>query len=418
MEQVVVVCLNALLYLSFWIYLRRGGKNHLASFIAAIWSVSAVASIFLLVVFPVSSRVYDDFSVSALLFLFACFSLDVIPMTSFQCPKKFYGNVTLVYIFAWFLCALTALPFIGNAYYFCTHLGVLSSFGSNYGEKVAVLPGFLGTLDMYSKYLRVFLPILLIFFLRSFSKYFYLCICLSLCCLNPIVSNLNVGSRFAFVVDSLYYISVFVMFKGLLSKRMARILKTAFFFGFVIFGIVFLSITIVKVNAGDASLYSSLSLYGGESFLNFSDYMWNNCSYTNGDNAFFVFKYIFDAYPSEHRDFEYLTSRSGLMAMVFYTYIGDFYMDFGPVGAFVCCLFISLVLYGIISAVRRYPSVYMYALMAVFMKILIGGFAYYQYLNLAKEILFAPLVCVFMLVLDLSLQYLKNGKVAVRSRGS
>lgn len=415
MSDLYIIIGNLVLYIILGVFLLRLRSSDISLLIAGLWILSAFFSVLFFAVFPSEYRYYSNLSVSALVFVFFCFTSNLLPISKLKTPKKIRGNVKLLYILAWFICIVGILPFFGNLFYFLSHLASIDTFGENYGENVSVLNGFIGRLGRYSDYLRLFAPCLFFYFLKHYKKRKFLCVGLLCCSLNSIIANLNIGSRFIFIVDSLYYFCVFLYFKKMLPKKIINGISIIGVSILMMFIVVFLAISNVKnkdITQENAS-EMSYSLYGGESFLNFSTLMWSKSKETNGDNTFYIFKYLLGDYPSEHRNWARLSRFSGVPANIFYTYIGDLYMDFGAVGALIIVVLMTLLLFFFVYKANKTSNIYYILWIGLFLRILVSGFTYWPYLNGGYELVYTPLVILFMQIFDDFSK--KNKKYACRN---
>lgn len=403
MNDLYIIIGNFIAYVLLTIFLWQRKSNAISVIIAIVWSLSAFASVLFFAVFPSPFRDYSDLSIIALVFVFFCFTFNLFPIAKLENPNIVIGNRMLLKALGWFICALGILPFLGNTSYFLTHLtSSLNTFGEHYGENFSVLSGFVATLGRYSNYLRLFAPCLLFLFLDDFKRNKLLCIGLLCCCLNAVIANLNAGSRYIFVLDVLYMICVFILFKKCLSESIVKKIKIIGIIILSILLVVFVSISTVKTsdNTQENAMEMTYSLYAGESFLNFSGSMWKNCQKTYGDNSFYIFKYILGEYPTELRNWSQLSSKSGIPANIFYTYIGDFYMDFGHIGALLIVLLITLFLYFVVKKANETRIFYYYIWIGFILRVLVSGFTYWPYLNGCYEMIYTPIALSFIQFLD------------------
>ena len=141
---------------------------------------------------------------------------------------------------------------------------------------------------------------------------------------------------------------------------------------------------------GDNAVMSSIYLYGGEGPINFSSKMWGTTRFTDGDNCFFIFKYYLGLYPSQFRESFWVSSISGLPLTTFFTYIADFYIDLGPIGAYILLLLLSAFTYYNVKRINVTNKFTDIIWIAIIIRIIASGFTYYPYMNAAMEIIYAP----------------------------
>ena len=295
MKGNVILLINLLTYVLLVLYSWKRKYSKISIFIATIWTISAGFSLLFYHIndglFP--WRRYENLSWEALLYIFICVSLCVIPLTKINDRNKITidGNVKLLNLFSWFIVVLSFLPFMGNLLYTITHLGMsVKSFADNYGVEVEVLPSFLSILNIINKYFRTFVPILIFYNLQRYEPKKILIIGLIFAFLNPILGSLNGGSRFIFVADVLYLLSIYVLFSNSLQGSQKSKVR---FYGTIALGVgtlIFILITFFRItNAHSLTAYvdvlRSFGLYAGEGMLNFSQNMWNTTSFTDGTNT-------------------------------------------------------------------------------------------------------------------------------------
>src|SRR5690606_34663862 len=149
-----------------------------------------------------------------------------------------------------------------------------------------------------------------------------------------------------------YILFIFILFKELSDKGTVR--KLVVIGGSIIggIGLLVIAITIYRYDSTfgqnintDTSIFDWISLYIGEGMLNFNDQMWNIARTMKGDNSFSLFKDFIgmDTFTDNLQRRAYWSQRTGISSNIFYTHIGDFFGDFGMLGAIVIISIIVLI---------------------------------------------------------------------------
>ena len=281
----------------------------------------------------------------------------------------------------------------------------LSSFADNREIDVEIFDGALALLNKYSKYARTFSPILLFYFLQRPRPNNFLLIGLFCAFLNPSLGNLNMGSRFLFAADFLYLIAIYLIFSNSLEDKIRSKIRL---FGSIVlsfFIVIFLAISFFRFTALNSSsatvdATTSFSLYAGEGMLNFSSNMWDIYRRTEGSNTLTFVDYIIGDNPSSVRDAEKVSEKAGIPLYIFYTVVGDFYIDFGPQVTFAIFLGIFVLLCYLLRKQKTQYTFYDFVWICLFIRVIVIGFTYFPYMNLSMELVYVPILNIVLSFLD------------------
>lgn len=288
---------NAISYLIILFFLLKFNKKSTVSiFLLSIWCISAASSI---IYYPIFNSLIQrkNLDIEPYIYLLILSNIFFIPIYSFKNKKlkHIYTNIKFLRLTAYIISVLSILPFLENLVYTLTNFGNnVNQFGENYGENVKYLSSISQILYRWSTYFSIINSVLFFIFLTLKDESKYIKFGLFISMVLPILGNLNGGSRFSFVTEILYVIYLYILFYHLLDiKLRKKILFYIIIVGSLLFSI-FIIITLVRFNnignTDDYNLLGWLSLYSGESYLNFNDAMWNISKTTDGDNCFFIFK--------------------------------------------------------------------------------------------------------------------------------
>jgi len=385
-SELIIICANSCLYFAlFLVTIFANRKSRTSILLTSLWAVSSATSIwYYLHVYHYSVQV-KPLTIVPFIYLFVFSVISFIPIFKTKDVKISHidGNQQIVQFISILIGLVALLPFCEAFIYLMRTMGVgLSQIANNYGENFTYLSAPSQTFSRYLSYLRIVSPILFFYNLSLKKGHRAISIGLLLAIVTPILNNLNVGSRFVLVTDGLYLIYIYMLFYNQIENG-TRAIITRVFLGFgSTFLILFLAITYYRFNSGnsDISILDWMSLYSGESFLNFNSDLWTIHSSTGGDNAFFIFKHFLGLYADVNRNPDYLESLVPIRMNVFYTFIGDFLVDIGTYWTSIFIALISFIFSFFINFQKR-MSLHKIILLGMYAKIVLNGFTYYTYLN-------------------------------------
>lgn len=289
--------------------------------------------------------------------------------------------------------------------------------GKMEGENLEILTGFSNNIMRYCKYFKGVIPIFFIFSFTTFvrpNKYLQIGLFLSL--MNLFVNYMNSSSRFALLTDFLLITFLYILLYKYFQPRIRRIANIAGISLASLLAIGVIAITLQRFgeNSGyTKSIDYTLSLYAGESFLNFNGDMWNMQNYSDGQNcmAYFIDKFNGEKEPG--RDYEALEKITHRRMNVFYTFIGDYYTDLGRIGTVILVLILTTVFSKLLRA-KKNISIGNIILFSTYVKILLLGFTYWTYLNFSMEIIVNILIALLFITSKKNYDFNCNGDVQRR----
>jgi oligosaccharide repeat unit polymerase len=384
----------------------------LSNLILVIWLVSSVAS---LVFLHSGIREYKQLTILPVLFFFLLFYISIYPFlqNSSQRIKWVKANTDVI----GFLCILYLVIIIIPGIEIVIQAIPKLSSSTNLAESMADIhddrqAGDVVTVINFSVVgsicwrvigFSTILPVFLTFYLLAnwrtvFKKHIYKVLSLS-------------GLIVVFVVQSLFYfvnsqrsmiarlviiaLGCYVLFYNLYGKKQKKeVLKWgAILGGVVISALIF--ITIARFNVAndraksihDQTVYGWTSLYLGEGFLNYNEYVWNMRVPTEGDVCFLYYKKLlgYDRIVDDYHRRTYWMPKAGIPQHIFYTYIGAFVEDLTPLGAFLLFSIITLVINSIIKIGKNGTITIQEAyFMIIIFYVIANGWSYYAFGGLNK----------------------------------
>lgn len=407
-QQILII--NLATYALLLFHLIRKKKSRLSIFVSAIWCASAAFS---LVFYGINDsswefRTYTNLTLQPFIFIFVCILLYIIPLTKIKdrSPIIVEADFNLLTIFSWFIVIISIAPFIANLVYAIRNFDVsFSSFADNYGVDVEIFDGTLALLNKYSKYARTFSPILLFYFLQRPRPNIFLLIGLFCAFLNPSLGNLNIGSRFLFAADFLYLIAIYLIFSNSLENKLKNRIRflgaiMLSFFVVIFFAISFFRFAALNSSTAAVDTTTSFSLYAGEGMLNFSGNMWDISRRTDGSNTLTFVDYIIGDNPTSVRDADKVSAKAGIPLNIFYTVVGDFYIDFGPYTTIAIFIGICFLLSYLLRKQKSQYTFYELVWICLFIRVIVIGFTYFPYMNLSMELVYVPILNIILSFLD------------------
>lgn len=367
----------------FWLlYVKKFSLVPL--YIVGIWCVSSFFAILFQLAFDVK---YEKLSILPYVFLFICFCISLFPIV--KCQKRMENAIPCVTFglfdkIIWVFILLSLIPFYENLRYVISSYGAIDTSGladmyndKMYGDGIKVTwlssLGMIGnSLDGVFIQLLVFIPF---YFLTRKKINKYLLLFSFLPVLNHVLFQLaSSGRGFAtqFFLDAVFLILLFR--KQIPSTRFKK-LKLVSLVVIPCFFLLLSILTLARGNSSNKGVETSITVgyYVAKSHLDFNESLWNIRKHTEGDNSFGFVKDLIGLDVPKDKNAYWNYSKTGIIPSLFYTYIGDWYMDFGPFFTIVLLLIWSFVFSIIFIREKRTASLLPFFLYFVFCEILING---------------------------------------------
>lgn len=367
----------------FWLlYVKKFSLVPL--YIVGIWCVSSFFAILFQLAFDVK---YEKLSILPYVFLFICFCISLFPIV--KCQKRMENAIPCVTFglfdkIIWVFILLSLIPFYENLRYVISSYGAIDTSGladmyndKMYGDGIKVTwlssLGMIGnSLDGVFIQLLVFIPF---YFLTRKKINKYLLLFSFLPVLNHVLFQLaSSGRGFAtqFFLDAVFLILLFR--KQIPSTRFKK-LKLVSLVVIPCFFLLLSILTLARGNSSNKGVETSITVgyYVAKSHLDFNESLWNIREHTEGDNSFGFVKDLIGLDVPKDKNAYWNYSKTGIIPSLFYTYIGDWYMDFGPFFTIVLLLIWSFVFSIIFIREKRTASLLPFFLYFVFCEILING---------------------------------------------
>ena len=414
--EVINLIINAALYCTFAVIAIFKYKISYKTMPAIIWAISSIVSILYFTnPFRTTTVIFhDNISLIPLLYLFGLVLISFVPLLRFD-DNKIYTikiNIPFFYLISSIIIALSLVPLYSNVKYFVENMFAADAFIDTYKDKmdmssfkISFLSDFEERCMRWLKYFRGVIPIL---FFVSFSRIIpnnkFIIIGLGLAILNVTINFLNYSSRYALLTDMLYLLFIYLLFVKLklfkvsVEKKVRGVL--IFISSILLAGIVIVTLQRFVNNSGySKGLDYALELYAGEGFCNFAGDLWNIRGTTDGENCFGSFIAKWNGNDEIGRNYLHLETMVHRRMNVFYTFIGDYYTDFGRYFTVIFVLFVAFMCLKLTTC-KKNTSFGVLIFLCVHCKILVVGITYWTYLNFSFELIGSCLTAVIFFILN------------------
>ena len=405
--------------LFLWLYVKKYSLVPL--YIVGIWCVSSFFAILFQLAYDVK---YEKLSILPYVFLFICFCISLFPIV--KCQKRMENTIpcmtfSLFDKIIWVFVLLSLIPFYENMRYVISSYGAIDTSGladmyndKMYGDGIKVTwlssLGMIGnSLDGIFIQLLVFIPF---YFLTREKINKYLLLFSFLPVLNHVLFQLaSSGRGFAtqFLLDAVFLILLFR--KQIPSTRLKK-LKLVSLVVIPCFFLLLSILTLARGNSSNKGVETSITVgyYVAKSHLDFNESLWTIRKHTEGDNSFGFVKNLIGLDVPVDKNSYWNYSKTGIIPSLFYTYIGDWYMDFGAIITIILFIIWSFVSLKIFTRVKTSATLLPFFMYFVFCEILINGWSMniFKTSGSFRNLLFS----IFLLIIIQKLS--KKGNICVR----
>lgn len=297
---------------------------------------------------------YPNIQIAPLFYLFVTINICLLPLwnakfSSLQRIKdngmaEIYDGLSFVFF------ALSILPLVSLLSNFSVQQLVGSNLSNMYeysGDKSALF--FSGPSKFCFAMIRRFEILVVVLLFYQFSKrkmkYVYeLCIPIMVFTLFKLLS----GSRGGLVGTGLLMVTLFLMLKQTFS---AETRKTVVKIGAVVGSLFVVALAAISISRfsqitnTEATIDVWISQYMGEAIPRFSDDVWDVKTLLDGNQNFiFLRKLLGLPYIEDYDVYKTLYEiKLGTPVDVFYTFMGDIYLDFGTIGGIIFAIIFALI---------------------------------------------------------------------------
>lgn len=378
-------CFVTLFYI---LYRRKTGL--LSLYIVLIWIFSSLFAALFQFALPDN---YIRISFLPYLYLFICFLLSLIPLIrvnkNISCIElseekiRLYKNIMIVFII------ISILPTIENFRFFLSsYTGAdTSGLAEMYDDKMygdGIVTSWLSTPSrIFNSIDGIFIHFLIFssfFFLtvKNVSKFF---VCFSFLPIgNHLLFQLCVSGRGTitmFLMVSIFFLIVFFPYIPKRRKKYIKMYGIAII-SFFVFSLGILTLSRKAATNNGVAETIVVGYYVAKGHLDFNENMWYIKKHTEGDNSFPFFKTILGLDVPVDKNVYWNESKIGIAPNLFYTYIGDWYMDLGETLTIILIIILSIILTRYFSF-KKHSGLLKMFFFYVYSLVLIMGWSMYYY---------------------------------------
>ena len=188
-------------------------------------------------------------------------------------------------------------------------------------------------------------------------------------------------------------------------------------------GVVFTSFIIVVVSAisisrfffsvsaasSRATLDRWISQYLGEGMVRFNDTVWNNDILMNGDQNIIFLKHLlgFDVIENYDTFMMFYEAKLGLPVNVFYTFVGDWVLDFGIIGTIVVTVLFYILFKKLLNSYKSGVNILQLTILMIIFHFIGFGFAanVYRTIFIQKDTMILIIFAVVIYIIQISARF-------------
>ena len=364
--------------------------------------------------YNISNGLFRDFSnITAMpfVFLFSCIIISISPFYKYDkysphisISSKQYKFIDGLSLFLG-LCAL--LPFLESLVKIPSSLGHSESMAEMYearlyGVKVENYHSWVGR-RFYEviSYSSLITPICLMIQLTKKKLNLKAILSLSLCFITIIMHNMISGGRSNSLQDIMYLFVVYMLYKRNFPLKIQKKVRR---YGSILIGIGLAGMMAVTLSRFSAlthnnydNVFEAMSLYSGEGPINFNNNLWSIKKTSGGYRTFGFYLGVIDGHLPTVEELWGYGDKIGIEGNIFYTWVGDFYSDFGLYSFWIILLLTSFWYFFIVNA-KRTISISRFVVLALWAKVLVVGPLFFTYAPVFEQykIGIALLCCVIL----------------------
>lgn len=300
---------------------------------------------------------YGELSLFPFIYLFAMLYMFLSPVFKYEksnvirviVPSKMIVQIfLLVYCF----CAIIIIPNTISSLKEGITLLLLDSSGGqelystaheNYVMREKGVSGIYGLISIVYNIFSDVAKFMFFYYLtvKDKKKIFILLFCIVF--VVDLLSPLSKGGRTNVIMNLFSFLMAMTLFFPFYSIKVKKILKKSVIILFLIVSIPFMALTISRFGERDYGTSGGMLSYTGQAPLNFNLNALNAGGTRNGDRTINLFKqFFFNDIPEDINGVRYKYRHLKMDDSIFSSYVGDFVLDYGPIGAFIIFLIISI----------------------------------------------------------------------------
>lgn len=355
MSEIYLILYIIVWLLTFLRYQRRVNSFDAGSFILLCYLIFAVASYFLWIN-PFYKGDYKEIHLFPFVYLYIFTMISTSPILKYNStniksiasPSHWFAMfISITYI----ISSLTRIPYlithiqdglmkimmdstVGNEVYW-NALDNAADGGSGVSSLFSILSGALSGVGM----------LLFFYELSEKSPNKKLLLGLGASTFITAIGPIADGFRGGTVLQLFGILITYFAFRKFLSSKINSIIKKVGIVFIVVISIPILIMTISRFGERSEGTLGSMVCYAGQENLNFNNYGLDANGIRYGDRTINLVKRVFfDDVPKNYMERRAKYPHMKMNDSVYYTYVGDFTLDFGPVGAAIIIILFTMLI--------------------------------------------------------------------------
>lgn len=400
-QSFIFLCFAALL-----VYCLATKKSAISVFLVSMWLVVAFFG-FLYINTSIFYEGRRPMSFLPYIFLFGCFAIYIWPLYNFRVEdiKPFKESRLLIWFFI-FCGVISIIPFAENLMHALKSASDPAAFAEFYDRSKSdnsfdmkahlSVPGRIFT--SISIYFQDISPFLLLYYLTFKHINKLILIGLFLFTATPILFMFAAGSRGIPVILGFCFIAYYILLHKHIPENRKNVIGIVFLIGAVFVGVIVSYITISRFGDTEFDISEWIYRYIGEPFPDFNCDGFHTRQHTDGYNCFPFFQHLWNPALPDTRNIMHLSHQTGIRMYVYYTFIGDIYIDFGPIFCVLFILALASIMHVFVKRGNGSYSIPAIIIMGLYLKMGIVG---YMFMFTKLQ----PLMIVMTVILALMLNF-------------
>jgi oligosaccharide repeat unit polymerase len=386
----LLIANSCLYFFATFFYYKKKRSLDLGFFLLAVFFLSSLGSCWYYTYY-VASHSYTNLSLIGFIYLFGLIIVCLLPILKQNMSavrfirtyevSEFLTVCSFIFVFA------SIIPFfqlVSKISFGSIGLSLGKMYEAN--EDTANLL-FSGAGKISFAVIRRFTDVILVLWgyqLTLQKKNYFLLFGLSISLLTFLLFGFLSGSRGGILFNIVGVFSVFLILKNVFDKRIIKHITRWGLISMIGVASLFILISTSRFDyalseSGDSesSLLRWISQYLGEGMMRFNHTIWNLNTYMNGVQNFNYFLDLFGLVSFSNYDnlINYYGMKLQTPVDVFYTFIGDFVIDFGILGALIFCLIIYWLLKKTMNFRKGAIEIWQLIILVQFCHLFFFGFA-------------------------------------------
>ena len=417
-NSIILVCYS--LYWLAWLvwYQARTKKFTIGTLILGTYTLSSMASVYYY--FQIPSFWSEHYSPWAFVYLGFCMSVCAYPFIRYatdlqECHfESRKNNFVLVFLIVSAPLILDVLLEVTRVALTTDVVNLADIYGETSKDVVGESMSSIGAKALaFVKMLSYIWPLLVFYCLTSDDKHFKWMALIPLAGVAAIwLAAYAAGRRVTIIRMMVYFLLIYFFAYKSINLELRKLMNRIFLIGGATLLVLLALITISRFNSYDFDfdVFTFVAWYAGEGEIRFAEHVWDLTRTSDGDTCFALVKEFMglDTYTDlDVRRWVY-NRKLNIPTHIFYTHIGDWYIDLGP--------YFTLLLSGVFSAAswillrksinKGKVKVLSAMIIAILANIVIFGITYFSFKAYGDQL--TLLFGMIWIVVFLIFEYLEN----------